>query len=143
MSELLNVNSALTEWEHKIIGKGLLFPKSVNVSIGSLNISEGFDRINQSIKLILNTPIGSRIGNRKFGSTLSECVFEDITEITKQMIRMSVNDALRDWEPRINVSEVTFVDDDELTDSNILGLVISYSLKDSDLSGNYVHFVVK
>ena len=61
-----------------LIGKGLKFPFEVQTRTGgtapqaSSSISDGFDRINQSIQQILGTSIGERMPRRNFGCLAGE-----------------------------------------------------------------------
>jgi phage baseplate assembly protein W len=63
--------------------------------------------INQSIRNILTTMIGSMPGKPEFGSTIHELIFEPLDHIVEDSIISSVYGALGRWEPRINVLDVS------------------------------------
>lgn len=65
------------------------------------------DAINNSIRNILTTRIGSVPGKPDFGSNVMYTVFEFIGGgSTKDLLKNSVVTALLKWEPRISVNEV-------------------------------------
>ena len=142
-TQLASMNNALSEWEKKMIGKGILFPEGLNPNTKSIEISEAFDRIDQSIYVILSTPKGSRFGNREFGSDLIKMVFEQNDTILQDLIRIEVNEAISRWEPRVTVTNVEFLDSNDNIDANILPIIITYCLKNSDLSNNYVYIATR
>ncbi|MBI0029457.1 hypothetical protein B6D17_04180 [Gilliamella apis] len=74
------------------------------------------DHINQSIKDILTTPIGSRIERRSYGSLLFLLLDNPNTEATKLRVISATVLALAQWEPRIKLDAVdVFPDKEKLT----------------------------
>jgi Phage baseplate assembly protein W len=74
------------------------------------------DHINQSIKDILTTPIGSRIERRNYGSLLFLLLDNPNTEATKLRVISATVLALTQWEPRIKLDTVdVFPDKEKLT----------------------------
>ena len=74
---------------------------------GRAVLATGVDAIEQSIKLILTTPVGSRFMQREFGSRLDEIVGEanDIIFIT--LCKQFIKEALKKHEPRIEIKDVS------------------------------------
>ena len=66
----------------------------------------GLDHLKQSIADILNTPIGSRIMRRDYGSRLFELIDAPINRSTVVDIVAETAEALMKWEDRLVVSAV-------------------------------------
>jgi phage baseplate assembly protein W len=128
---------SLTISQLNIIGKGMKFPNPVRPERGSTEVNQGYERINQSILNILSTPIGTRIGNRLFGSKMNTLVFEQNDFILADLIKLYAFEALSTWEPRISVSDIDVVPDPD--DDNIVNVTIHYVLKNSNLVNNFVY----
>lgn len=68
---------------------------------------DGMDHLRQSIQDILSTPIGSRVMRRDYGSRLYELVDKPLTPATRLDILAATAGAIMDWEPRIEVTDVS------------------------------------
>jgi phage baseplate assembly protein W len=88
------------------LGSGWNFPPKLN-SRGGIALASNDEKIAQSIRVILSTPIGQRVMRPTFGSRLHELVFAPANPETFGLAEMYVQDALNFWEPRIQVLEVT------------------------------------
>lgn len=66
----------------------------------------GIAHLRQSVETILTTPIGSRVMRRDFGSRLPELVDKNITQSLKMRMFAATVEALRKWEPRLEVQRV-------------------------------------
>lgn len=64
----------------------------------------GFDHVAQSIGVILNTPIGSRVMRREFGSELIDLVDRPMTDQVILAIYSAAVMAIAQWEPRFAVT---------------------------------------
>lgn len=64
------------------------------------------DHINQSIKDILTTPVGSRVMRRNYGSQLHELVDQPMNEVNSLRIMSAIFSALYRWEQRISLSNI-------------------------------------
>lgn len=71
----------------------------------------GAAHIAQSIGTILSTPIGTRVMRRDFGSLLFELIDAPGNAATIMLMRAATAIALRQWEPRIALTKVTFSGD--------------------------------
>jgi phage baseplate assembly protein W len=85
------------------------------------------DAIRQAVKTIVLTPPGSRLFEPEFGCGIGSYLFELLDEDTAQSIKKSVKNALKTYETRIVVSEVT-VDADP--DNNQLNVEITYLIQE-------------
>ena len=62
--------------------------------------------INNAIRNILLTPIGTLPGKPTFGSRIMELVFSQIDALTIKLLRNIIIEALDFWELRINIIDV-------------------------------------
>ena len=98
--------------ERSFLGEGWAFPICAqNGSINSVALEED---IRQSILIILGTNRGERVMRPEFGAGLNTFIFEPVNETTKELIKRRVEEALIDWEPRIDVQQVRVTPDTAL-----------------------------
>ncbi len=105
----------------KWIGPGYPFTKGL---LGYPNIKEDAPLIRDSIIQILSTRKGERFFNREFGSNLHKLVFEPNDEILKDMIQEEVVNAIKRWEPRVEITKV-----DTVISNNRVDVLIEYKIK--------------
>lgn len=67
---------------------------------------DGLDHLRQSVRDILQTPRGSRVMRRDYGSDLFKLVDQNLTGVTLARIYAATVLALRQWEPRLKVLRV-------------------------------------
>lgn len=67
---------------------------------------DGIEHLRQSVRDILTTPIGSRVMLREYGSQLFALVDAPMNQSTVMDIYAATFDALRRWEPRIQLKSV-------------------------------------
>ena len=67
---------------------------------------EGLAHLRQSVVMVLTTPIGSRVLRRDFGSRLYELLDKNITPSLKMQMYAATVEALRKWEPRLDIKRV-------------------------------------
>jgi phage baseplate assembly protein W len=108
------------------LGQGLAFPLQVNPR-GEIAMVSGERDIEQAIKIILGTRPGERVMRPEFGCRASELLFEPRDAATETRLQQYVEEALRRWEPRIDVREVNVLPDDEL--DGALYVEINYVVK--------------
>lgn len=115
----------INEQPQEYLGTGLSFPLQSNVQ-GGLKLSAEAQKVKESIWLILRTDLGERVYRPDFGCRLSELAFAPLNNDTLLRIRIYVLEALRKWEPRIEVDEVR-ADPDPI--AGRVNIVIDYYLK--------------
>lgn len=88
-----------------IIGRGWNFPIQIGPA-GTIGLTSEENEISQAIRIILATSPGERVMRPLFGSRLHELVFAPINGETMALAERYAEDALKMWEPRINISEI-------------------------------------
>ena len=81
------------------------------------------EMINSSINFILNTSIGEYITLPEFGSQLSRDLFEQNDFVLQSLVARHVTDALRRWEPRINILRINTI-----VETHEMRLFLDYTL---------------
>lgn len=79
------------------------------------------DHINQSVKDILTTPIGTRIERRNYGSLLFQLLDNPNNEATRLRVISAIVMALSQWETRIKLDQVELLTDKEKLTMQITG----------------------
>jgi uncharacterized protein len=92
------------------LGNGLHFPLRTNAR-GELMLVTGAEDIEQSIGIILSTRPGERVMRPTFGCRAHELIFAPRSAETISLLQEYVQQALRMWEPRIEVQQVDVTSD--------------------------------
>jgi phage baseplate assembly protein W len=93
--------------------------------------------IAQSIKIILGTNRGERVMRPEFGAGLNAFIFEPVNQTTMQLVQTRVEEALVDWEPRIDVITVKVTT--EAATHNQLLIDITYRVRATNTLRNLVY----
>jgi len=93
--------------------------------------------IRQAIRIILGTNPGERLMRPDFGAGLNQFVFEPLNTTTMAQVKTRVEEALIDWEPRIDVGEVRVSADP--SDRNTLLIEVQYRVRATDSRQNLVY----
>ena len=88
------------------LGRGWAFPVQPAAD-GSLALVGGEDVIRRSLVVILSTAPGERLMRPDFGCGIHELVFQPNTAALRGAVRERVTEAVRKWEPRVDLLEVT------------------------------------
>lgn len=87
--------------------------------------------------MVLSTARGERVMRPEFGSSIHEFVFAPNNATTAGLLAYAVQEALRRWEPRIDLQGVD-VQPDPLEDSRLL-INIRYKVKATNDEVNLVY----
>ena len=117
------------------VGIGLCEKPMFNRKKG-FKTNDGLERIFQSMKNILQTPVGTRFFLPTFGSRLTELIFEPNVFILADLARMYTRDALEKWEPRVTVVDVLT---DIETDPLVCAISVKFTLKGTSNIETYVY----
>jgi len=85
-----------------LMGKRIAFPLQLN-DRNQLAMVDGDTSIRQSIFLIVMTVPGERVMRPAFGCRIHELIFDPLTEQTAITAERYVTEAIRRWEPRIDI----------------------------------------
>src|SRR5512143_2609218 len=108
------------------IGTGWAMPPHPDGRAG-MAVASDDEKIRQAIRIILGTPIGQRVMRPTFGSRLHELVFAPLNAETFGLAEMYVIDALRFWEPRIEVTDVIATTSGD--QPSVLMIEVQYQIK--------------
>ncbi|WP_406102678.1 GPW/gp25 family protein [Streptomyces sp. NBC_01003] len=117
-----------------IHGRGLAFP--VRLGTTGLNESAGGRKIQESIRIILETQYGERVMRPDFGCNLKRLLFAPNNESTASLARYYVEEGLTRWESRIDLLDVTVTNDDA---GAALLIDISYRVRATGAADRLVH----
>jgi len=115
------------------------FPFGFSERTGGMEESSDLDRIRESIFQILETRPGERLLRPEFGSRVKDLVFEQNDAVLKGLLRFHITDAIKRWEKRVVVTNVSFDAPPETTDVNRLLVRITYRVIQSQVAGNMVY----
>jgi phage baseplate assembly protein W len=90
---------------NNILGSGWEFPVSIDTH-GRVALAKGEHDIEQAMRIILLTPKGQRPRRPEFGCQIHDLVFAPNNSTTAGLAAYYVREALRMWEPRIEVQDV-------------------------------------
>ncbi len=108
------------------LGAGWSFPVGVNAR-GGISLARQERDIEEAIRIILLTPKGQRILRPEFGCQVHDLVFAPNDANTAGMATYYVEEALRMWEPRIHLHDVSAQPDPENPDR--LLIQVDYEIK--------------
>lgn len=85
--------------------------------------------IKNSIKNILLTPRGSLPGNPRFGSDLYKILFSQMDHLTEAMAKNFIKEALREFEDRISIIDISIKKVEEFN-KIVIDILFSYTDKE-------------
>jgi phage baseplate assembly protein W len=107
------------------LGTGWAFPPAFIKNQGAEMVSEEED-IEQSLKILFSTNLGERIFRFDYGCNIRQWIFDDINLSTKTLMSETIEQAILDFEPRINVEKIE-IETKDFADG-ILWINIEYSI---------------
>lgn len=117
------------------LGRGWNFPAAPNAS-GDMAMAVYEEDVRQAVRIILGTSPGERVMRPDFGAGLRDLVFSPINTTTMALVRHRVEQALVDWEPRIDNVTVQVTAEPEL---GRLRIEINYRLRATNTFYNLVY----
>ena len=128
-------NGLVRDDRYDFIGRGWAFPVGLDLR-GRIALTTGFEVIDRSIRLILQTVRGERVMRPLFGSELHLLVFAENNATTAGLADFYVRQALAHWEPRIDVENVSVSWAE--SDRGIMLIEIDYRVKATNDRRNLV-----
>jgi phage baseplate assembly protein W len=118
------------------LGVGWAFPPQLEAD-STIALVTYEEDIRQAIIIIMETEPGERVMRPDFGAGLNRFVFEPLNTTTMALIQKRVEEALIDWEPRIDVIEVKVTMDQN--EQNKLWIDMSYRVRATNTLHNLVY----
>ncbi|KAA9396509.1 baseplate protein [Haloarcula sp. CBA1130] len=122
--------------DNEFLGRGWSFPVTTDAS-EAVELSAGVQDIEESIRIVLGTAKGERVMRPEFGCGIHEFTFAAIDTTTLSRIESTVESALREWEPRIEVLDVAT--DTSNLDAGQLDITVEYRVKATNDERNLVY----
>ena len=119
----------------EFIGRGWAFPLRTDPT-GGIALVAREREIEEAIRLMLGTSPGERPMRPEFGCRIHDYVFASADGATASAIAAEVRDALRRWEPRIDVEDVQVSFD--ARDAAVLYIDIQYAIRRTNDRRNLV-----
>lgn len=90
-------------------GRGISFP--VQLGVLGFGQSAGARKVEESIRIILGTQYGERVMRPRFGCNLKSLAFAPNNASTANLARYYIEEGLTQWEPRIDLVDVSVAND--------------------------------
>jgi phage baseplate assembly protein W len=90
----------------EFLGRGWNFPIAPDPATGKLEYEESWEKVRQSIRIILDTEPNERLMRPTFGCGLRRYLMKPNSVATRALIQRDVERALRESEPRIELRSV-------------------------------------
>jgi phage baseplate assembly protein W len=117
------------------LGAGWRFPILPDAS-GGLGYVSGNANVEQSLRILLLTELGERVMRSDFGTQLPRLVFSPGSTQYLRLLERTVQDAVTNWEPRVDVDQV--VAEADPIDQFKVVVSISYTVRQTNTSNNLV-----
>ncbi len=122
--------------EIDFLGVGWTSPVKLDEN-GQIQMASYEDVVRQSIMMILNTATGERVMRPNFGCGIHDKIFAPNNATTVGEIIADVQNALVEWEPRIQVLSVEEVPDS--TQPNVILIQVTYQILTTNSVNNLVY----
>ena len=119
------------------LGRGWSFPPSFSIGGRDVTTVAGVDDVHQSVQVILGTPPGERVMQELFGCDLQHMMFAEIDRRLANRIERLMRNALRDFEPRINVDTIDVSSSD--SEVGCLYITLNYTIRGTNSRFNMVY----
>jgi phage baseplate assembly protein W len=119
------------------LGTGWSFPPTFSRGMASVDMVSDEKDIRESLWILFSTSPGERIMLPEYGCNVWLLVFRGINTAFKTQVAVAIRQSVLNWEPRIDVDDVTVV-----PDPNVAGLVVvtlSYTIRRTNSRSNLVY----
>jgi phage baseplate assembly protein W len=116
------------------LGTGWWFPPAADDT--GVELASHEEDIRQAVRIILGTTPGERVMRPDFGAGLNALVFEPINATTLALVKQTVEQALVQWEPRIDQVTVEVTPDPP---RGRLDIEIRYRVRGTNIFYNMVY----
>ena len=105
---------------------------------GNLTRSYDTEAVKNSIKNIVLTEYGERPFGDLFGSPIKGLLFEPMTDLNGELLRQQIEDAIYNWEPRVELLQVVVL---PLVEANQYEILIKFSFRTSNETVEFSFFL--
>lgn len=126
------------EPEKAFLGRGWAYPLQLAAD-ETLAMSAYEEDIRQAIRIILGTNRGERVMRPDFGTGLQDFVYEPLNTTTMRLVQNRVQEALTEWEPRIDVIGIDVKNDKTDREKCKLMININYQVRATNAHHNLVY----
>jgi uncharacterized protein len=113
----------------EFLGTGVRFPLLPDAT-GSLGWASGDANVEQSLHLLLMTALGERVMRPSLGTDAERLLFAPGSERYLRLLETTVQEAVRDWESRVDLIDVRAETD--LPDETRVLVSIAYRVRQSN-----------
>jgi phage baseplate assembly protein W len=118
------------------LGRGWDFPPTFSKDGEKILMLDSFDDIESSLRILLSTAAGERVMQPDFGCNMEELVFEQLDATMKTYMKDKIFTAILYHEPRIDLFDVVFHDEQET--EGIILIEIVYQVRGTNSRKNMV-----
>ena len=111
-----------------------------NPLTSDLIVLKNENAIARSVRNIVFTIPGEKFFDEDFGSRISQALFENINDISANIIKNEIESSLKIYEPRVNVREVEVSPN---FDQNEFNVTIIYEIIGADVPAQELQFVLQ
>ena len=126
----------MADQERAFLGVGWAFPPGLDAEGKILLVSLEED-VRQAILIIIQTVLGERVMRPDFGAGLHSLVFEPVNRTTMALVQDAVERALIDWEPRIDINDLSVTTNENERNSLLVELL--YTVRATNTQFNLVY----
>lgn len=103
---------------------------------GALSYVSDDENVAQSMYLLLKTVAGERATRPTFGTTVADTLFHGDSEYVLRNMEQVINDAVREWEPRVELESVSATRDSH--DEASVSVLVAYRVLRTNTKRNLV-----
>lgn len=118
------------------VGQGWAFPVHIGTR-GGIALSGARQDLDGALRMILETAPGERVMRPEFGCRIWDYMFDSTDANTLGLMAQAVRDAVAQWEPRVDVEDVS-VRADPQSPTRVL-IELTYRVKPANDRRNLVH----
>ncbi len=119
------------------IGRGWGFPPTFTRLDNSVEMVVGETDIRESLLILFETELGSRIMLPGYGCDLWPRVFQNTTTTFKSELKDYIYTAIVNWETRISVDDILVKDDEHI--QGLVLISVAYTIRYTNTRGNLVY----
>ena len=120
----------------RFLGRGWSFPPTFDDISGSVEMVEGEDDIRESLLILMSTFPGERVMFPEYGFGPYAHVFDGTDSSMLTYLKGEIEDAVRKYEPRIRIDELT-IDTTDSVDGRLM-VSLSYIIRTTNSRSNMV-----